>query len=231
MSRHTGQPVSAAGSNYSDFAGLSSSYQAASTQGTAGADEIVWTPEVCLAGYQRTDEQYWRNRGLTMPVDHCRASGLSHYTGPSYRANHAAEGQQSTLPYRILSQQRYISKRRFQEKPPILFRTTGSNYVRLVDAMNGNPTGLEGPDDAVFSDDNLKSQKQSIRLEVLGCQSLESEQEPNTLVVNGCKSFERQINVRNPANNARSITRAKLAEKLAKEIYEFMRVSTEYPDA
>ena len=39
-----------------------------------------------------------------------------------------------------------------------------------------------------------------------------------------CRDHERQINVRNLANSSRSITRAKLAEKIAKEIYEFLKV-------
>ena len=40
----------------------------------------------------------------------------------------------------------------------------------------------------------------------------------------GVKPFEKQINVRNPASQAHSITRSKLAEKIAKEIYAFMQV-------
>ena len=40
----------------------------------------------------------------------------------------------------------------------------------------------------------------------------------------GVKPYEKQINVRNPANPTRSISRSKLAEKIAKEIFEFMKV-------
>ncbi len=41
----------------------------------------------------------------------------------------------------------------------------------------------------------------------------------------GCRSYERQINVRNPANGFLSITKGKISEKIAREIHDYMNVS------
>ncbi|TBU47949.1 hypothetical protein BD309DRAFT_389448 [Dichomitus squalens] len=203
-----------------------SSYAAHTSHGTRGyghqqnagdAAGAIWTPEQCLAAYQTSNDQYWVDHGLTM-----NHSGLPSYpsqssTPSASQTRRATSGDHGSLPtggwsqpFRILPQEDYLARRRYQRQAPILFRASPVvGYVRLSDFYNppvhSNPPLLEGGDDTVFSGDNL-SQKQSIRLEI-----------------QGCKSYERQINVRNPANNARSITRRKLAEKIAKEIYDFMR--------
>ncbi len=130
------------------------------------------------------------------------------------------------IAYYDLPQRDYVAKRRFQPKSPILFRTQTTEYIRLFDALQGTLHGLLGPDDAVFSGDNL-SQKQSIRLEVRRVQFLRCVTVHDCFLAHqivGCPSFERQINVRNPANNGKSITRAKVAEKIAKEIADYMKV-------
>lgn len=67
--------------------------------------------------------------------------------------------------YELLPQQEYVAKRRFHPKPPILFRTWTTPYVKLADALSGNVALLLDRDEAVFSGDHL-SQKQSVRLEV-----------------------------------------------------------------
>lgn len=41
----------------------------------------------------------------------------------------------------------------------------------------------------------------------------------------GCRSYERQINVRSPSSGFRSITKGKLAEKIAREMHDYMNVS------
>lgn len=41
----------------------------------------------------------------------------------------------------------------------------------------------------------------------------------------GCRPYERQINVRAPSSGFRSITKGKLAEKIAREMHDYMNVS------
>ncbi|RDX48301.1 hypothetical protein OH76DRAFT_1352685 [Lentinus brumalis] len=163
---------------------------------------VQGTPELYYQAQQEAYERYWRQLGLRMNHSQPPTPG-----GSSHAQQH---GQASVLAiaYYDLPQRDYVAKRRFQPKSPILFRTQTTEYIRLFDALQGTLHGLLGPDDAVFSGDNL-SQKQSIRLEIVGC-----------------PSFERQINVRNPANNGKSITRAKVAEKIAKEIADYMKRHT-----
>ncbi|KAI0807181.1 hypothetical protein C8Q74DRAFT_1362716 [Fomes fomentarius] len=144
-------------------------------------------PQEILAQFQRENEEYWRQHGLRMPAHHLQVS------------------QSGRAPYQILPQIRYESKRYFQPLPAITFVTSTTNYVRLRDTMNGQLANLQRAEDLVFFGDDSLSQKQSLRLEIVGC-----------------RHYEKQINVRNPANNSRSITRAKLAEKVAKEIYDYM---------
>ncbi len=67
--------------------------------------------------------------------------------------------------YELLPQQEYVAKRRFHPKPPVLFRTWSTPYVKLADALAGNVALLLGRDEAVLPEDHL-SQKQSLRLEV-----------------------------------------------------------------
>ncbi|KAI0709022.1 hypothetical protein C8Q76DRAFT_741905 [Earliella scabrosa] len=129
---------------------------------------------------------------------------------PNHAVSMSSQPAQVKTPHvRELLQRPYESRRRFSQKPAISFRTTnGLNYVRLEDALNGRLTCLEGAEDEVFSGDADLSQKQSLRLEIIGPE---------------CRPWERQINVRNPANRTRSVTRARLAEKVAKEIYDYMK--------
>ncbi|KAM5539041.1 hypothetical protein V8D89_007264 [Ganoderma adspersum] len=176
-------------------------------QGSADSADMVWTPERCLAMYQTTNDTYWADHGLRM----------NHSGGPS-QASMSSVGQlqhasmtgyypspRSSQMYGPLPQEPYVATRRYQPQDPIVFRTSHSvGYVRLADFYPSYTTAsmppLEGGEDTVFSEDNL-SQKQSIRLQI-----------------NGCRPYEKQINVRNPSNNLRSITRRKLTEKVAKEI-------------
>ncbi|KAI1787889.1 hypothetical protein LXA43DRAFT_675826 [Ganoderma leucocontextum] len=194
-------------------------------QDASDSADVLWTPERCLAVYQTTNDRYWADHGITM----------NHSGAPSYppQATMPSGGQfhntstpvhypspRSSQLYRILPQEEYIAKRRYQPQAPILFRASPSvGFVRLADFYSSytavSTPPLEGGDDAVFSEENL-SQKQSIRLQI-----------------NGCRPYEKQINVRNPSNNLKSITRRKLAEKVAKEIHDgFMsRMQTTFGDS
>ncbi|KAI0721607.1 hypothetical protein C8T65DRAFT_201014 [Cerioporus squamosus] len=163
------------------------------------------TPEMYYQAQQEAYEQYWRQLGLRM--NHSQPPTLPLPDGSSH-AQQGGQGHVPPVPYYDLPQREYVAKRRFQQKSPILFKTQTTGYICLLDAFQGRLHELLGQDDSVFSGDNL-SQKQSIRLEILGC-----------------LSYERQINVRNPANNGKSITRAKLAEKTAKEIADYMKRQT-----
>ncbi|RPD65970.1 hypothetical protein L226DRAFT_566456 [Lentinus tigrinus ALCF2SS1-7] len=167
------------------------------------------TPEMIYRAQQEMYARYWRDNRLVM--NHAEPPVLPLPQGP-FHGSQEGQGNVLAAPYHDLPQREYVAKRRFQPKYPILFRTQTTGYIRLIEALQGT-LQLLGPDDAVFSGDNL-SQKQSIRLEIVSC-----------------PSYERQINVRNPANHGKSVTRAKLAEKIAKEIADYMKVpflSTSY---
>ncbi|PIL23840.1 hypothetical protein GSI_13591 [Ganoderma sinense ZZ0214-1] len=181
-------------------------------QGAGDSAHILWTPETCLEMYQTANERYWADHGLRMTH-----SGLPSYPSQASTSS-AGQLQRASMTgyypirglsqmYRILPQEDYVATRRYQPQNPIIFRAGPSvGYVRLVDFYPSYTAAtmapLEGGEDTVFSEDNL-SQKQSIRLHI-----------------NGCRPYEKQINVRNPSNNLRSITRRKLAEKVAKEIHD-----------
>ncbi|KAI0831133.1 hypothetical protein BC628DRAFT_1352418 [Trametes gibbosa] len=171
------------------------------TPEAGGSQGTFWTPEACLTAFEAANDQYWSEHGLSMTH-----SGL---TDPALAAHGGATGASSASlvqdrPLEVLPQREYVAKRRFQPKPPIVFRTWSQPYVRLADALAGNVAALLGRDDTVFSEDHL-SQKQSLRLEIVGC-----------------RSYERQINVRSPPNSSRSITKGKLAEKIAREMFDYM---------
>ncbi|KAH9946255.1 uncharacterized protein BXZ73DRAFT_95757 [Epithele typhae] len=161
-----------------------------------------------------TDQQHYdRNDAVgssSLPSDQAsEQSGETRWTREQYQQ---FSGLAVAAPFYLLPQREYIAKRRYQPESPIVFRTTTTGYVSLLDAMNGNLAQLLDADVSVFSGDNL-SQKQSIRLEIVEL-----------------KSFERQINVRNPANHTHSITRSKLAEKVAKEIFDYMKRQQSFGD-
>ncbi|KAI0637133.1 hypothetical protein C8Q77DRAFT_1207248 [Trametes polyzona] len=167
----------------------------------AGASqESAWTAEACLAAYEAANDQYWREHGLSM----AHASFTNQASAPAAPTGSSAGCAAANTPYEVLPQRVYIAKRRFEPKPPVAFRTWSKPYLKLADALAGNVAALQGREDGVFSEDHL-SQKQSLRLEIV-----ES------------RSYERQINVRSPANSFRSITRGKLAEKIAREIFEYL---------
>ncbi|OJT01611.1 hypothetical protein TRAPUB_7953 [Trametes pubescens] len=178
----------------------------------AGSQSIPWTPEDYLAAFEAANDQYWREHGLSMmhsshttSVSVPAAQGTAAPGAPSTSAAQPhTQAVQDRAYYELLPQQEYVAKRRFQPKPPVLFRTWSTPYVKLADALTGNVALLLGRDEAVLPEDHL-SQKQSLRLEIVGC-----------------RSYERQINVRNPANGFRSITKGKLAEKIAREIHDYM---------
>ncbi|KAH9854065.1 hypothetical protein C2E23DRAFT_914277 [Lenzites betulinus] len=167
-------------------------------QGSQGT--LQWTPEACLTAFEAANDQYWREYGLSMT--HSALTNPALAAGGATQASSAAGVQDR--PFDVLPQQEYVAKRRFEPKPPVLFRTWSQPYIKLADALAGNVAALQGRDDAVFSEDHL-SQKQSLRLEIVGC-----------------RSYERQINVRAPANSFHSITKGKLAEKIAREIFDYM---------
>ncbi|KAI0670542.1 hypothetical protein C8Q78DRAFT_132750 [Trametes maxima] len=165
----------------------------------------TYSPEVCFYAFQESNNQHWATLGLSMPDS----------SPPNSRATEStvvAEGSgvvSSTraTAYEVLAQRPYQAKRRYHCQPPITFRTSSTPYIKLSDALSGNVAHLLDRDENVFSQYHHDlSQKQSLRLEFLHC-----------------GPFERQINVRNPAHNSSlSITKGKLAEKIAREIFDYM---------
>lgn len=153
--------------------------------------DAVFTPEQALGIFNRGMEDYWNRRGFTMPSqpqppsqpsapqalapappvgapyysqvrgEPLHERGLPRSPRPSDEQAHSS----SLAPYHLLPQQGYVAKRRYQPQAPIVFRTTTTGYLTLLDAMNGQLASLIDGDATVFTDDNL-SQKQSIRLEV-----------------------------------------------------------------
>lgn len=218
--------------------------------------DTVWTAEACLTAFQAANEQYWNDHGLSMahppptspaptaaqvvPLGAPSSSAVSggwNDAAPLATLTHSwrlqSQPQPQVRPFELLPQREYVAKRRFEPKPPIIFRTWTQPYVRLADAFAGNVTLLQGRDEAVFSGDHL-SQKQSLRLEVCASATSRSARSARNSRADasgafgqivGCRSYERQINVRTPANSFRSITKAKLAEKIAREIFDYMNVS------
>ncbi|KAI0374717.1 hypothetical protein BV20DRAFT_1032804 [Pilatotrama ljubarskyi] len=159
---------------------------------------LAWDADACLAAFQGANDRYWAEHGLSMA-----------HSVITSAARPAAASLGAAIPliqpsYEVLPQRTYVAKRHFQRKPPIPFRTAFTPYVKLVDALTGNVWHLNDGEDAVFLGEHL-TQKQSLRLEIVGQMS-----------------FERQINVRSPSGSFRSITRAKLAEKIAKEVFDYM---------
>nr|VWO98638.1 Mevalonyl-coenzyme A hydratase sidH (EC (Siderophore biosynthesis protein H) [Ganoderma boninense] len=179
-------------------------------QGASDTPDILWTPERCLEMYQTANERYWADHGLRMNHSSTPSYSLQESTSMAGQFQRASvtgyyPNPGSAQIYRVLPQEDYVATRRYQPQNPIIFRASPSvGYVRLADFHPSYTAAvippLEGGEDTVFSEDNL-SQKQSIRLHI-----------------NGCRPYEKQINVRNPSNNLKSITRRKLAEKVAKEI-------------
>ncbi|KAI9064262.1 hypothetical protein FKP32DRAFT_1685624 [Trametes sanguinea] len=165
--------------------------------GSHGAEEATWTAEECLRSYQAANEQYWAEHGLSM-------------THPSTSMGQSATHASPTLfavqgtAYEVLPQRDYIAKRQFQPRASVIFRTANEPFIRLADALAGNIAGLLGRDEPVFSQAHL-TQKQSLRLEIVGS-----------------RSYERQINVRSPAHGSSSITKGRLAEKIARELFEYL---------
>ncbi|KAI0361921.1 hypothetical protein OH77DRAFT_1416106 [Trametes cingulata] len=160
---------------------------------------LTWTAEACLAAFQAANDQYWAEHNLSMTH-----SALLNVSQTPATASPPTLTTPAYPSYELLPQRKYVAKRRFRPEPPILFRTASAPYVKLVDALSGKVGDLNGGDDAVLLGEHL-TQKQSLRLEIAGHMS-----------------FERQINVRSPSNSFRPITKARLAEKLAREIYDYM---------
>ncbi|KAI0781103.1 hypothetical protein BD413DRAFT_462744, partial [Trametes elegans] len=173
---------------------------------------ITWTPEACLLGYQAANDQYWREHGLHMghstvtvatPPTSVWSASASTFGPPPAHAD----------AYELLPQRRYVARRRFEPQARIEFKTSDAPYVKLADALAGNIAHLHGRDDRVFSEEHL-TQKQSLRLEIVNL-----------------KPYERQINVRNTANGFRSITRGRLAEKIARELYDYVNKNQPVSDS
>ncbi|KAH9901224.1 hypothetical protein C8Q73DRAFT_235294 [Cubamyces lactineus] len=191
-----------------------------------GSNETVWTPEACLHSYQAANDQYWREHGLTMThssftLSNGQSSNVALAAVPStYRA------RRDGAAYEILPQRPYIAKRRFEPRPPIAFRTASEPFIRLADALAGNVRNLQGRDEPVFSQDHLPQQQQ-FRPEIQGPDEPSTLQDHLTqkqslrLELVNCRSYERQINVRNPAHSSHSITKGRLAEKIAREIFDY----------
>ncbi|OSD01677.1 hypothetical protein PYCCODRAFT_1369048 [Trametes coccinea BRFM310] len=156
----------------------------------------MWSAEECLRSYQAANEQYWNEHGLSM-------THPSPSMGQSGATTHGQPTLSAVTAFEVLPQHDYVAKRQFQPRPSIVFRTATEPFIRLADALAGNIAGLLGRDEAVFSQAHL-TQKQSLRLEIVGS-----------------RSYERQINVRSPAHGSSSITKGRLAEKIARELFEY----------
>ncbi|KAI0336361.1 hypothetical protein GY45DRAFT_1341943 [Cubamyces sp. BRFM 1775] len=166
-----------------------------------GSNETAWTAEAYLREYQAANDQYWRENRLTMThssLTNGQSSNVALAAVPgTYRARRDGAG------YEILPQRQYIAKRRFEPRPPITFGTASEPFIRLADALAGDVRSLQGRDEPVFSQDHLP------------------QQQPSHLELVNCRSYERQINVRNPAHSSHSITKGRLAEKIAREIFDY----------
>ncbi|KAI0664973.1 hypothetical protein C8Q70DRAFT_23410 [Cubamyces menziesii] len=192
-----------------------------------GSNETLWTPEACLQGYQAANDQYWREHGLTMThSSFTLANGSSSSNVALAAVPGTYRARRDGTPYEILPQRQYIAKRRFDPRPPITFRTASEPYIRLADALAGNVRNLQGRDEPVFSQEHLLHQ-QPLHVEIPGLDEQSASQDHLTqkqslrLELVNCRSYERQINVRNPAHSSHSITKGRLAEKIAREIFDY----------
>ncbi|KAI0646897.1 hypothetical protein C8Q79DRAFT_593368 [Trametes meyenii] len=168
-------------------------------------EESTYSAEACFHAFQESSNQHWATLGLSMP----NSSPPSFAPAAESLATEGSTLVASSRPaaYEVLVQRPYQAKRQFRRRPPIAFQTSSAPYIKLSDALSGDVTHLLDRDENVFTQYHQDlSQKQSLRLEFLHC-----------------SPFERQINVRNPAHNSsHSITKGKLAEKIAREIFDYM---------
>ncbi|KAH9951271.1 hypothetical protein B0H21DRAFT_718203 [Amylocystis lapponica] len=106
-----------------------------------------------------------------------------------------------------------IPYRPFSQSPSIYFRVNGRDGINLGRALKNDFTGLEGRDEPAFS---ITKAKLSFRLEWV------------SPLGNAYPSYSHQITIRDSTKDAKSISVAKLAHAIAKELRRFIELSAAY---